>query len=66
MSAMPTTTLSRDTLKALSISPDDFTYHLSPEEKRRLEALLVSRAFDLTAAIGVVVLASGEGVVLTQ
>jgi hypothetical protein len=48
------------------VLPDDLTYYLTAEEKVLLETLLISRYFDLAGAIAVVILASGEGVVLTQ
>jgi hypothetical protein len=63
---MPTMTVRRGTLKALGVAPDDLTYHLTTEQKLRLEALLVGHQFNVSDGISVVVLASGKGVVLTQ
>jgi hypothetical protein len=63
---MPTITVSRGTLEALGVSSDDLTYHLTGEQKLLLEGLLVAHQFNISAAINVVVLASGAGVVLTQ
>jgi hypothetical protein len=39
---------------------------LGLDSKRRLEAMLASRGFDMTRTIHVVVLSGGEGIVLTQ
>jgi hypothetical protein len=39
---------------------------LGEDSKRRLGPMLASRGFDMTRTIHVVVLASGEGIVLTQ
>jgi hypothetical protein len=63
---MPTITVSRGTLAALGVSSDDLKYHLTTEQTLLLEPLLVAHQFNVLAAISVVVLASGEGVVLTQ
>jgi hypothetical protein len=63
---MPTMTVRRGTLEALGVEPDDLTYHLTTEEKRLLEALLVAHQFNVSEGISVVGLASGVGVVLTQ
>jgi hypothetical protein len=63
---MPTLTVTRGTLEALGVSPEDLTYHLTTAEARLLEPLLTSRGFDIRSAIRVVVLASGEGFVLSQ
>jgi len=63
---MPTITLTRATLEALGVSPDDFTGAITVEAKRLLEPLLASRGFDVTRTVHVVELANGEGFVLTQ
>jgi hypothetical protein len=63
---MPTITVRSGTLEALGVKPGDLTYHLTTEEKRLLEALLVAHQFNVSEGISVVVLASGGGVVLTQ
>jgi hypothetical protein len=63
---MPTITVKRGTLKAFGVAFDDLSYHLTTEEKRLLEPLLVGHQFNISAAISVVVLASGAGVHLTQ
>jgi hypothetical protein len=63
---MPTITLTRTTLEALGVSPDDFTGAIRAEAKLLLEPLLASRGFDVTRTVHVVELASGEGFVLTQ
>jgi hypothetical protein len=39
---------------------------LGPDSKRRLEQMLASRGFDMTRTVHVIMLASGEGIVLTQ
>ena len=63
---MPTITLTRTTLEALGVSPDDLTEAITAEAKRLLEPLLASRGFDVTRTVHVVELASGDGFVLTQ
>jgi len=64
---MPTITVARETLDALGVSEADLQEPtLTGHAKRSLEALLVSHNFDLTQDIGVVVLPTGEGVVLSQ
>jgi hypothetical protein len=59
-------TVRSGTLEALGVTPGDLTYHLTTEQKLLLEALLVANQFNVSAAISVVVLASGKGVLLTQ
>jgi hypothetical protein len=64
---MPTLTLSLGTLEALGLSRADFSEStLPPDAKHALEPLLASRGFDITRAVRVDELASGEGFVLTQ
>ena len=64
---MPTITIARETLDALGVSDADLGEPtLTGRAKRTLEALLASRGFDLTQDIGVVVLPTGQGVVLSQ
>jgi hypothetical protein len=64
---MPTMTVRRATLDALGISIAQLHEpNLTGHAKRSLEPLLASRGFDLTRDIGFAVLASGDGIVLTQ
>jgi hypothetical protein len=63
---MPTITVTRGTLEALGVASDDLLYHLTTEQKLLLEALLIARQFNISAAISVVVMASGASIVLTQ
>jgi hypothetical protein len=56
-----------DRVEALGVSRDELLQStLGPDSKRRLEPMLASRGFDMTRTIHVVVLASGDSVVLTQ
>jgi hypothetical protein len=56
-----------ETLAALGVSRGDLLQPvLSSDATRLLGALLVSRGFDVTRAVRVTELASGEGFVLTQ
>jgi hypothetical protein len=64
---VPTLTLTSETLGTLGIPRDDLLQPApSSAAKQRLEALLTSRGFDVTRAVRVIELASGEGFVLTQ
>jgi hypothetical protein len=64
---VPTLTLTLETLTALGVPRDDLLEPvLSSEAIRHLEALLTSRGFDVTRAVRVIELASGEGFVLAQ
>lgn len=64
---MPVLTLTMDCVEALGVSHDELRQStLGLDSTRRLEQMLASRGFDLTRTIHVVVLASGEGIVLTQ
>jgi hypothetical protein len=64
---MPTMTVTRATLDALGISIADLEEpNLTGHAKRSLEPLLASRGFDITRDIGLAVLTSREGIVLTQ
>ena len=64
---VPTLTLTLETLAALGVSRGDLLQPvLSSDATRLLEALLVSRGFDISRAVQVIELASGEGFVLTQ
>jgi hypothetical protein len=64
---MPILTLTMDRAEALGVSRDELLqFTLGTDSKRRLEPMLASRGFDMTRTIHVVVLASGEGIVLTQ
>jgi hypothetical protein len=64
---VPTLTLTLETLAAVGVSRDDLLQPaLSSDAKRLLEALLTSRGFDVTRAVRVIELASGEGFVLAQ
>ena len=64
---MPTITLTLETLDAVGVSYSDLQEStLAPDVTRVLEGMLVSRGFDVTRAVHVIVLATGEGVVLAQ
>jgi hypothetical protein len=64
---VPVLTLTMDRVEALGVPHDELRQStLGPDSKRRLEPMLASRGFDMTRTIHVVVLASGEGIVLTQ
>jgi hypothetical protein len=56
-----------DRAEALGVSLEEIQqFTLGLDSKRRLEPMLASRGFDMTRTIHVVVLANGEGIVLTQ
>jgi hypothetical protein len=56
-----------DRAEVLGVSRDELQQStLGHESKRRLEPMLASRGFDMTRTVHVVVLANGEGIVLTQ
>jgi hypothetical protein len=64
---VPTLTLTLGTLAALGVCRDDLLEPvLSSDATRLLEALLTSRGFDVTRAVRVIELATGEGFVLAQ
>jgi hypothetical protein len=64
---VPVLTLTMDRVEALGVSRHELQPStLGLDSKRRLEPMLASRGFDMTRTIHVVVLASGEGIVLTQ
>jgi len=64
---VPVLTLTTDRVETLGVSRDELLQStLGPDSKRRLERMLTSRGFDMTRTIHVVVLASGDGIVLTQ
>jgi hypothetical protein len=64
---MPVLTLTMDRVAALGVSHDELMQStLGEDSKRRLEPMLASRGFDLTRTVHIVVLASGEDIVLTQ
>jgi hypothetical protein len=64
---MPVLMLTLETLERLGASyPALQQATLSPEARRALEPLLVSRGFDVTRPVRVLELASGEGFVLSQ
>jgi hypothetical protein len=64
---MPIVTLTLDKAEALGVSRTELLEStLSLHAMRALEPLLASRGFDMTRTVHVVVLASGEGIVLTQ
>jgi hypothetical protein len=59
--------LTMDRVDVLGVSRDELLqFTLAADSKRGLELMLASRGFDMTRTIHVVVLASGEGIVLTQ
>jgi hypothetical protein len=56
-----------DRAEVLGVSRDELQQStLGLDSKRRLELMLASRGFDMTRTIHVVVLANGDGIVLTQ
>jgi hypothetical protein len=64
---VPVLTLTTDRVEALGVSREELLQStLGPDSKRQLEPTLASRGFDMTRTIHVVVLASGDGIVLTQ
>ena len=64
---MPVLTLTMDRVEALGVSRDELQQStLGLDSKRGLEPMLASRGFDMTRTIHVVVLANGDGIVLTQ
>jgi hypothetical protein len=64
---MPILTVTQETLEALGVSSADIQEPiLTGHAKRSLEAMLASRGFDVASPICVVVLATWDGVVLTQ
>jgi hypothetical protein len=64
---VPVLTLPMDRAEALGVSLEEIQqFTLGLDSKRRLEPMLASRGFDMTRTIHVVVLASGDGIVLTQ
>jgi hypothetical protein len=65
-STMPTLTLSRETLEHIGLRRAHLVPTFTIEGRGLVETLLASRGFDMTRAIRVVELASGEGFVFTQ
>jgi hypothetical protein len=64
---VPVLTLTMDRAEVLGVSTAELQQStLGLDSKRRLEAMLASRGFDMTRTIHVVVLSGGEGIVLTQ
>jgi hypothetical protein len=64
---VPILTLTMDRAEVLGVSRDELQQStLGLDSKRRLEPMLASRGFDMTRTVHVVVLANGEGIVLTQ
>jgi hypothetical protein len=64
---MPVVTVTVDHLEALGLLFDRLLRStLDGEAHRALEPLLASRGFDVTRTIHVVVLTSGEGIILMQ
>jgi hypothetical protein len=64
---VPVLALTMDRVEALGVSRDELQQStLGLDSKRRLEPMLASRGFDMTRTIHVVVLANGDGIVLTQ
>ena len=63
---MPTLTLSLDALQQVGVRRGHLVPTFTLEGRGLLEALLASRGFDMTRAIRVVELASGDGFVFTQ
>jgi hypothetical protein len=62
---MPTLTLTIETLDALGVSRADFQ-ESTPSSAATRAREGMSRGFDVTRTVHVIVLASGEGVVLTK
>jgi hypothetical protein len=63
---MPTVTLTTETLAALGVRREHLAPIFTLEGRGLVEALLASRGFDMTRAVRVVELATGEGFVFTQ
>jgi hypothetical protein len=64
---VPILTLTKDRAEVLGVSRDELQQStLELDSKRRLEPMLASRGFEMTRTVHVVVLANGEGIVLTQ
>jgi hypothetical protein len=64
---VPILTLTKDRAEVLGVSRDELQQStLGLDSKRRLEPMLASRGFEMTRTVHVVVLANGEGIVLTQ
>jgi hypothetical protein len=64
---VPVLTLTTDRVETLGVSRDELQQStLGLDSKRRLEPMLASRGFDMTRTVHVVMLANGEGIVLTQ
>jgi hypothetical protein len=64
---MPVVTVTVDHLEGLGLLFDRLLRStLDADAQRALEPLLASRGFDVTRTIHVVVLASGEGIILMQ
>jgi hypothetical protein len=64
---MPTLTIETRLLDALGVPLTDLRqYQLGATAKRCLEALLMSRGFDIDRTIQVAELAKGDGFLLTQ
>jgi hypothetical protein len=64
---VPVLTLTMGRVEALGVSRDELQQStLGLDSKCQLEPMLASRGFDMTRTIHVVVLANGDGIVLTQ
>jgi hypothetical protein len=63
---MPTLTLTTETLATLGIRRQQLVPTFTLDGRGLMDALLASRGFDLSRAVRVVELASGEGFVFTQ
>jgi hypothetical protein len=63
---MPTLTLTAETLATLGVRRAQLVPTFTLDGRGLVEALLVSRGFDMTRAVRVVELASGDGFVFTQ
>jgi hypothetical protein len=63
---MPTLTLTTETLATLGIRRQQLVPTFTLDGRGLMDALLTSRGFDMSRAVRVVELASGEGFVFTQ
>jgi hypothetical protein len=63
---MPILTVTQETLEALGVSSADIQEPILTGHAKRSLAMLASRGFDVASPIRVVVLATRDGVVLTQ
>jgi hypothetical protein len=63
---MPTLTLTTETLATLGVRREQLVPTFTLDGRGLVDALLASRGFDMTRAVRVVELASGDGFVFAQ